>query len=215
MNKKFYLLTILALIVALLLVACGGQVEEPAPAELEDTASTTTEEVAEEPVAEVQPATEDGEISGSLEFMTGTSIDSELFIAYEELTDAFTATNPGVNVELVPSSTDHEGEIKTRLASGNIPDIWMKHGWSVGRYGDFLLPLEDEAWAADLNPALEPVMVSDEGHLYAFPIDLDIAGILYNADVLAEAGVAPEDIKTWDDFMADADAVAANGQIPI
>jgi raffinose/stachyose/melibiose transport system substrate-binding protein len=78
-----------------------------------------------------------------------------------------------------------------------------------------LLPLEDEAWAADLNPALEPVMISDEGHLYAFPIDLDIAGILYNGDVLAEAGFTPADIQTWDDFMAAADAVAANGQIPI
>ena len=209
MNKKFYLLTMLALIVALLLVACGGQAEESAPAEPEATASSATEETA------AEPAAEDGEMAGSLEFMTGTSIDSELFLVYEELTDAFTAVNPGVDVELVPSSTDHEGEIKTRLASGNIPDIWMTHGWSVGRYGDFLLPLEDEAWAADLNPALEPVMISDEGHLYAFPIDLDIAGILYNADVLAEAGVASEDIKTWDDFMAAADAVAAIGKTPI
>ncbi len=215
MNKKFYLLTIFAIILAMLLAACGSPAEETTPSEPEENASGQTEEIAEEPAEEAESAADNGELAGALEFMTGTSIDSELFMVYEELTDAFTTANPGVEVELVPSSTDHEGEIKTRLASGNIPDIWMTHGWSVGRYGDFLLPLENEAWAADLNPALEPVMISDEGHLYAFPIDLDIAGILYNADVLAEAGVAPEDIKTWDDFMAAADAVAANGQIPI
>lgn len=160
-------------------------------------------------------AAQGGELEGSIEFMTGTAIDSELFLVYEELTEAFLEANPGVEIELVPSSTDHEGEVKTRLASGNIPDIWMTHGWSVGRYGEFLLPLEDQAWAEALSPALEPVMVSNEGHLYAFPIDLDIAGILYNGDVLEEAGFAPEDIVTWDDFMAACDAILANGQTPI
>lgn len=155
------------------------------------------------------------ELQGSIEFMTGTSIDSELYLVYEELTQQFMDANPGVEIELVPSSTDHEGEIKVRLASGNIPDIWMTHGWSVGRYGDFLLPLEDQEWAESLNPALEPVMVSSEGHLYAFPIDLDIAGLLYNGDVLAEAGFAPEDIQTWDDFLAACDAIKALGKTPI
>ncbi len=167
------------------------------------------------PVEDEAAVTETMPLAGSIEFMTGTSIDSELFLVYESMVAAFTEMYPDVEIELVPSSTDHEGEVKTRLASGNIPDIWMTHGWSVGRYGDFLLPLEDEAWAADLNPALEPVMISDEGHLFAFPIDLDIAGILYNRDVLEAAGFAPEDIKTWDDFKAAADAVLANGQIPI
>ena len=199
MKHKKYFLPII--IILLLLVACGGQNNGAASSNNQEEASTTTEVASEQ--------------SGSLEFLTGTAIDTDLYGVYEELTDEFIAANPGVEIELVPSSTDHEGEIKTRLASGNIPDIWMTHGWSVGRYGDFLLPLENEAWAADLNPALEPVMISDEGHLYAFPIDLDIAGILYNADVLAEAGYSAADIQTWDDFMAAADAVAALGKTPI
>ncbi|WP_082099767.1 ABC transporter substrate-binding protein [Demequina maris] len=154
-------------------------------------------------------------LSGSLEFMTGTSVDSELYVKYEELTDAFTAENPDVDIELVPSSTDHEGELKTRLASGNIPDIWMTHGWSLLRYSEFLMPLQDEEWAASLSEALKPAMVGDDGSLYAMPIDVDIAGLLYNADVLAEAGWAPEDITTWDDFDAAAADVKALGKTPI
>ena len=161
------------------------------------------------------PVSGQSDLQGSIEFMTGTGIDSELFILYEELTAQFMEANPGVDVELVPSSTDHEGEVKTRLASGNVPDIFMTHGWSLGRYAEFLLPLEDQPWAEALNPALEPVMVSDEGHLYAFPIDLDIAGILYNGDVLEAAGYAPADIVTWDDFKAACDAILANGVTPI
>ncbi|MEM8860050.1 MAG: extracellular solute-binding protein [Chloroflexota bacterium] len=225
MKKLYYLLIVLVLS---FLVACGGpseevgstdnQPEEPQTEEVVEEPVEEEEEMAEEEVEEEKTESEPeamSDLSGSLEFMTGTSIDSELFLVYEELTEQFIANNPNVEIELVPSSTDHEGEIKTRLASGNVPDIWMTHGWSVGRYGDFLLPLENEPWAADLNPALEPVMISSEGHLFAFPIDLDIAGILYNGDVLAEAGFAAEDIQTWDDFMAAADAVAELGKTPI
>lgn len=195
-----------------LMVACATAPATPeaqpqAPAKEEATSTPVPTKEAEE----VAPAG----VSGSIEFMTGTSVDSDLYVVYEELTKAFMEANPDVKVELVPSSTDHEGEVKTRLASGNIPDIWMTHGWSVGRYGSFLLPLENEAWAKDLNPALKPVMVSSEGHLYALPIDLDIAGILYNKDVLADAGYTVDQIKTWDDFMAACDAVRGKDKIAI
>ncbi|HZL07531.1 MAG TPA: hypothetical protein VFE45_19305, partial [Coriobacteriia bacterium] len=32
-------------------------------------------------------------LSGSLEFMTGTSVDSELYVAYEDITKAFESAN--------------------------------------------------------------------------------------------------------------------------
>lgn len=200
MSKNVLSLTLLVILALATVSGCAAPV--PAPSDAAGAAPPAGDAAA-------------AELAGSLEFMTGTAIDTDLYVVYEELTEAFSAMHPDVEIELVPSSTDHEGEVKTRLASGNIPDIWMTHGWSVGRYGDFLLPLEGEAWAADLSPALEPVMISEEGHLYAFPIDLDIAGILYNGDVLADAGFTAEEIQTWDDFMAAADAVLANGQIPI
>jgi raffinose/stachyose/melibiose transport system substrate-binding protein len=208
MKKMMFVMFAFLIASAAFLGACAPEQAPVAPA----PAPAAEQPAAQPEVAESSPA---AGLSGKLEFMTGTGIDSDLYKVYQELTAEFVAANPGVEIELVPSSTDHEGEIKTRLASGNIPDIWMTHGWSVGRYGSFLLPLENEAWAKDLNPALEPVMVSKDGHLYAFPIDLDIAGILYNADVLAEAGVSVESIKTWDDFMAACDAVKATGKTPI
>ena len=47
------------------------------------------------------------------------------------------------------------------------------------------------------------------------PLNVDISGILYNADVIADAGYKVEDIKTWDDFFAVCDAVKENGVTPI
>lgn len=152
----------------------------------------------------------------SVEFMTGTAIDTNLYIKYQEMADAFAAANPmAAKIELIPSSIDHEGEIKTRLAGGNIPDMWMTHGWSLGRYSEYLLDLKDQPWAMDLNPALNSVMLGKSGELYALPINLDIAGILYNADVLAAAGYKAEDITTWEQFMDCCDKILANGINPI
>lgn len=216
MMKRF--LAVCMVVVLMLSVFSGCSKEESTQGT--EVASDNTKEEAKEEVTvaateEVKDEAEESSLIGEIEFMTGTSIDSALFIAYEEITKRFMEENPGVNVELLPSSTDHEGEVKTRLASDNAPDIWMTHGWSVGRYGEFLEPLNDRVWAKDLNPALNSVMLDKDGTLYAFPIDLDIAGILYNSKVLDSVGVKPEDIKTWDDFYAVCDKVLAKGIVPI
>lgn len=152
----------------------------------------------------------------SIEFMTGTAIDTALYKEYEKMVEAFAEANPDAPaIELVPSSTDHEGEVKTRLAGGNIPDMWMTHGWSLGRYSEYLVDLKDQAWAADVDPLLQDIMFSEEGSIYALPINVDVSGILYNGDVLAEAGYAPEDIKTWDDFIDCCTKIKENGKVPI
>ncbi len=187
-----------AAIAALALAGCSSGSGDPASSAPADQATTAA-----------------ATLSGSLEFMTGTSIDSELYVAYEDLTKAFESANPDVTIELVPSSTDHEGEVKTRLASGNIPDMWMTHGWSLLRYSDFLMPLTDEAWAKDVNPALDAAMRDAGGAIYALPLDVDVAGLLYNADVLDSVGVKPEDLKTWDDFTAACDKIKAAGKTAI
>ena len=153
---------------------------------------------------------------GSVEFMTGTSIDSALYKTYQKMVEDFAAAYPNAaTVELVPSSTDHEGEIKVRLGGGNIPDMWMTHGWSLGRYSEYLRDLQDQSWAKDINPLLKGVMVGAKGDIYALPLNVDIAGILYNGDVLASAGYKPEDIKTWDDFIACCEAIKKTGKTPI
>lgn len=186
---------------AVLLLACTLFGCTPTPSTGDETGGNTTA---------------GGSSSGSIEFMTGTAIDTALFKEYQKMVDAFAAANPDApTIELIPSSTDHEGEVKTRLAGGNIPDMWMTHGWSLGRYAEYLVDLKDESWAGSVDPLLQDIMFSEDGSIYALPVNVDVSGILYNADVLAAAGYTPEDIKTWDDFMACCDKIKENGQIPI
>ncbi|HEY5222927.1 MAG TPA: ABC transporter substrate-binding protein [Microbacteriaceae bacterium] len=142
-------------------------------------------------------------------------MDSPLLTQLKALTKTFEADHPGVAIDLRPSTSTYESDMKVRLASGNIPDIWWTHGWSLLRYSKFLTPLQNEAWAKNFNPALAPAMKNASGQFFAFPVDTDVAGIIYNADVLKAAGVDPTTITTWDAFDAAAQKVAANGVVPI
>lgn len=147
----------------------------------------------------------------TLEVQTGLAVDSSEMEMLKELTAGFEEAHPDATIDLVPAGTDYEKDIKVRLASKEFPDIWNTHGWSLLRYGPFLLPLQDEAWAEHLSPALADAMMDDEGNLYAMPTNVDISGILYNKDVLTEAGYEATEIETWDDFIQAAKAIEQNG----
>jgi len=156
-----------------------------------------------------------GASGDSLEFQTQVSVDSKLMAALQEVTAKFEEANPQVSVNLVPAGTNYESDMKIRLAAGNVPDILATHGWSLLRYSEFLEPLQNEAWAADFNPVLASAMKNADGEFFAFPVDTDVAGILYNGDVLDAAGIDPASIATWSDFQDAAAAVKASGAIPI
>lgn len=150
-----------------------------------------------------------------LEFQTGQTVDSDFLKQLTTITKNFEAANPGITVNLRPSTSSYESDIKVRLASGNVPDIWWTHGWSLLRYSKFLVPLQGEAWAKNFNPALAPAMKNSHGQFFALPVDTDVAGIIYNKDVLAASGVSAADLTTWDAFGAAAEKIAATGITPI
>jgi len=151
----------------------------------------------------------------TLEFQTGLSIDSQLMSAMEIASKEYEAANPDVTIDLIPAGTNYEADMKVRLAAGNVPDILWTHGWSLLRYSEFLAPLQNEPWAENFNPVLTDAMVNDKGEFFAFPVDTDVAGLIYNADVLEEVGVDPVGIVTWDDFADAAALVKAAGIVPI
>lgn len=152
-----------------------------------------------------------GSGSSTLEVQTGVAADTNEMATLKAITADFEKANPDTKINLVPAGTNYENDIKVRLSSHNVPDIFMTHGWSLLRYSQFLAPLQDEPWAKNLAPQLDPVMKDSKGDLYALPTNIDITGIMYNKDVLAKAGYKPEDIKTWDDFLAAAKKAKADG----
>ncbi|WP_160295413.1 ABC transporter substrate-binding protein [Demequina aurantiaca] len=156
-----------------------------------------------------------GSVDATIEFQTGLAVDDTEAQALKELAAQYEADHEGVTIDLVPAGEDYEANMKVRLAADDAPDIWNTHGWSVLRYGEFLLPLQDQPWADDVIPSLETTMVTADGEIFAMPTNIDISGIIYNADVLKDAGVDPAGIDSWDDFAAAADKVNSDTVSPV
>jgi raffinose/stachyose/melibiose transport system substrate-binding protein len=153
--------------------------------------------------------------SETLEFATNLAAGGTALTELTKVTKEFEAAHPGVKINISPGTATYEADIKVRLASGNLPDLWSTHGWSLIRYSDFLLPLNKEAWAKNFNPALSGAMKNSKGQFFAYPVNTDIAGIVYNKTVLKDAGVDPSTLTTWDKFTEASKKIKAAGVIPI
>lgn len=132
----------------------------------------------------------------------------------EQLIEEFTAET-GIAVSYNPVGQGYEELMKTRMASNDMPDVFTTHGWAVVRYGEYLEPLNNEAYFANIADGIRPIVTDNDGNLVVLPAAYSVFGINYNADVLAAAGVKPEEIKTWEDFEAACDAIKASGVAPI
>lgn len=128
--------------------------------------------------------------------------------------DAF-AAETGYEVEFSAPGDSYEELMKTKMAANDMPDVFDTHGWSVARYSDYLMTLNDEEVTQNINSQIKNIVSDADENIYALPLDMDISGIVYNVDVLNEAGVDVDSIKTWDDFDAACAKVLAVGKTPI
>lgn len=143
-----------------------------------------------------------------------TTATSEKIPVYEELISEFTAKT-GIEIELVTPGSDYETVMKTRMASGDLPDIWETHGWSVARYSEYLRTLNDQEWFSRVDESILPVVSDQEDNVYVLPLTVGINTITYNKDVFEEAGVDAYSIRTWEDFNEACEKIKAVGKTPI
>lgn len=126
----------------------------------------------------------------------------------------FTAET-GIKVDYSAPGADYESLMTTKMASGDMPDVFTTHGWSIQRYADFLAPVNDQPFFNRITPQMKSVVTADNGDVYVLPVDADIAGIVYNADVLKAAGVDPASLTTWAKFTDALAKIKASGVTPL
>ena len=91
--------------------------------------------------------------------------------AFTALMDKFTAET-GIKTEIVSVGEEIETQLKIRMASNDMPDLWVTHGWSLIRYKDFLTDLSGESWVSDISDAAAGVITDTDGrryHRYSLP----------------------------------------------
>lgn len=133
--------------------------------------------------------------------------------AYKSIAAAFTAEHPHITVEVNGISKDYEPLMNARMASGDLPDVWSTHGWSVRKYSEYLRPLNDQPWTAGLVDEIKPIVTDAGGNMYVLPFDVDLSGMIYNKAILDELKLdVPE---TWEQFLAACEAIKNAGLTPI
>lgn len=154
------------------------------------------------------------ETDGKVELTFMTNVVGEKAEALESAIKDFEAET-GYTVEFSAPGSSYEELMKTKMSSNEMPDVFTTHGWSVARYSEYLMPVNDMPFASRISDQIKPVITDSEGKMYVLPVDADIAGITYNVDVLEAAGVDPDSIKTWDDFGKACEAIKATGVSPM
>ncbi len=152
-----------------------------------------------------------GAISGlaQAETITIATVNNGDMIRMQGLTDAFTAKNPGIEVEWV---TLEENVLRQRVTTDvatkggqydvmtigtyEVP-IWGKQGWLVS-----LNDLPESYDVNDLLPAIRGGLTVD-GNLYAAPFYGESSMVMYRKDLMEKAGLEMPEAPTWD-FIADA-----------
>ena len=223
MSKKWFSLLTL-LIVAFLLVACGGGgTETPAATQAAETLPETdveevapTEEMAEPTEEVVEPteemaATEEPAASGDvteLQLMGWSSSDAEN-ARLQEMVDTFNAANPDLNVTLnqVP---DYDTVLQTAMAGGEPPDLFYIDSFRVPDYVEAgaLMAIGDQMDDPDdFYPSLRQAFTIDDT-FWCPPKDFSTLALQYNTDLFDAAGVEyPTPDWTWDDLRAAAEAL--------
>jgi ABC-type glycerol-3-phosphate transport system substrate-binding protein len=136
---------------------------------------------------------------------------------WDGVVKAFEAANPSIKVKVIeananitPSADDF---IKTRLAAGDVPDVWQNATVNIFAEAGHLweIPKDDP----DLKKVNNIMAAAYKGKLYAFNSSIQPQGLIfYNKKLWAQAGLTSTP-KNWAEFDAACDKLAAAKITPI
>jgi raffinose/stachyose/melibiose transport system substrate-binding protein len=122
------------------------------------------------------------------------------------VTDAFMAANPTIKVEREQGPGGSEGDnlVKTRLATGEMSDVFSYNNGSLLaaiKPEQNLTPLDDQPWVGQVDQTFADSSKGSDGKLYGGPYGTAFGGgVFYNIPVYEKLGL--EIPTTWDEFMA-------------
>ncbi|XBH20909.1 extracellular solute-binding protein [Jonesiaceae bacterium BS-20] len=131
----------------------------------------------------------------------------------------FEAKNPDIkiNFETRPGGGDGDNIVKTRLATGEMTDLFQYNSGSLFQQinpSEYVLPITGEPFLDAVNESFFPtVSVGDEIFGVPHAATLMAGGVMYSTSIYEELGL--EIPLTWDDFIANSEKVKESGKTGI
>jgi raffinose/stachyose/melibiose transport system substrate-binding protein len=193
-------------VIALLLAACAG------PAATTQPTAAPQEPAAQETEAPQEPAA----AAVTLTYLVDDSEANQA--SAKALAEAYMALHPEVTitVESRPGGTEGDNIVKTRLATGEMTDIFWYNSGSLLQAlnpSETLVDLSQETFVANMVESFLPT-VSQNGQIFGVPSQTAMGGgILYNKKIYEDLGLNVP--KTWAEFAANNEAIKEAGIPPV
>lgn len=197
--KKKMVATLMAVAMALGMTGCGSQTAQDTAVQDSDTDAAVK--------TDSQASTGDEQIV--LKY-TGWGSPSEKKTT-QNVIDNFEKEHPNVKVEYVHIPTDYNTKLTTMIAAGQGPDVALLNGdtalqWASQGKLKSIQELSEGDTEFNLDDILPQVVYWwDEDKACGVNGSLEVFGLMYNRDVLAEAGIevptTEAEAWTWDEFV--------------
>lgn len=136
----------------------------------------------------------------------------------EALIEAYTTLNPHVTIEVEthPGGTEGDNLVKTRLATGEMSDIFYYNSGSLLQAlnpTETIVDLAGEPFLDNIVEAYLPTVSSGDA-VFGVPTEGSLGGgILYNKKIYADLGLSVP--RTWEEFAANNEKIKAAGIAPV
>ncbi len=214
MKKKIFATILAASMVTGMLSGCGVSTSATSTDSKDAAAETTADNAAESTAGSEETAKPYEGVTltlwgGGTELADNAGTQQLLEKATQELGMTF-------EIETNPGGTEGDNILKTRCASGDLPDIVNYNSGSLLTAlnpKEHFLDLTDEAMTDSFDDAFKSC-VSQDGKVYGVPFTTTQAGaVVYWKPDYEELGLSVP--TTWDEFLANCDALEAAGKTAI
>jgi raffinose/stachyose/melibiose transport system substrate-binding protein len=210
--------TLLMCLLLIVLAACAPAATPTAkPATDEPDTGDPTEPAATEDAATDEPS--DPTEAAEPVTLTYLADDSEVTQSMvHALADAYMAKYPNVTIEIEnrPQGGDGDNVVKTRLATGEMTDIFFYNAGSLLQAlhpADTLVDLSGEPFMDNVVDSFIPTVTQD-GKVFGVPTGTAMGGgILYNKKIYEDLGLSVP--MTWAEFEANNEAIKEAGIAPV
>ncbi|MNJ46400.1 Multiple sugar-binding protein precursor [compost metagenome] len=121
---------------------------------------------------------------------------------------------PNVTINLEIMQADYNTVLKSRIAAGSTPDVFQTTaGGDIDTFAEYSADLTNEPLAAAMTDAVRSNMSSSDGKVLGLPIKGNLFMLIYNKELLEQAGIT-EAPKTTAELQDAITKLEAKGTTP-